>query len=268
MKIFISGFVLGLLAFAIQAQVNGPSSPQPVDAPFSESLQAVVVITKDWEAVQGVARLYERKTPHSRWKAVGAEFPIVVGRKGLAIGADSPSDLWQKDLTSLRPLIKHEGDGRAPAGLFPLTYAFGSKSVPTVKLPYTALRETTECVDDENSTHYNTVVNREQVTGVDWKSSEKMLAVGQQYERGVFVGYNSYPPKAGSGSCIFLHIWKDSTSGTSGCTAMEQANLERVLAFLDPAKRPYLVQLPAVEYVRNTKTWKLPNFKIPYPVYP
>jgi hypothetical protein len=58
MKIFISGFVLGLLAFAIQAQVNGPSSPQPVDAPFSESLQAVVVITKDWEAVQGVARLY------------------------------------------------------------------------------------------------------------------------------------------------------------------------------------------------------------------
>src|SRR5690349_20372804 len=82
-----------------------------------------------------------------------------------------------------------------------------------------------------------------QVGNFDWKSSEKMLAVGDQYDLGVFVAYNSYPAVPGFGSCIFLHVWKDANTGTSGCTAMSHENLEKVLKWLDPEKNPHLIQM-------------------------
>jgi len=100
-----------------------------------------------------------------------------------------------------------------------------------------------------------------QVGNFDWKSSEKMLAVGPQYELGVFVAYNSYPARKGNGSCIFLHIWKDAGTGTSGCTAMERRNLERLVSRLNPEKNPYLVQMPEEDYDKNRKNWKLPKLK-------
>ena len=100
-----------------------------------------------------------------------------------------------------------------------------------------------------------------QVGVFDWKSSEKMLAVGEQYALGVFVAYNSYPITSGNGSCIFLHIWKDSATPTAGCTAMERPSLERIVAWLDAKKNPYLVQLPEGEYKSLEKGWNLPKLK-------
>ncbi len=99
------------------------------------------------------------------------------------------------------------------------------------------------------------------VGNFDWKSSEKMLAIGEPYALGVFVAYNSYPVEKGSGSCIFLHIWKDPATGTAGCTAMERRNLERITAWASPAKNPYLVQMPADIYEKRRKLWKLPKLK-------
>ena len=96
------------------------------------------------------------------------------------------------------------------------------------------------------------------VGNFDWKSSEKMFEIRPEYNLGVFVAYNSYPPAKGSGSCIFLHIWKNGVTPT-GCTAMDRSDLERVVAWLDPAKTPYLIQLPAEEYSRYQKKWKLPK---------
>ena len=160
------------------------------------------------------------------------------------------------------PVGKIEGDGRSPAGLFPLTASFGTSSKPVgVELPYTKLDRFTECVDDVKSNFYNRIVNRMQVGNFDWKSSEKMLAVGTQYDLGVFVAYNTYPVEKGRGSCIFLHIWKDAVSGTSGCTAMERRDLERIVAWLSPAKNPCLVQMPKEIYEKRQKSWKLPKLK-------
>jgi D-alanyl-D-alanine dipeptidase len=88
-----------------------------------------------------------------------------------------------------------------------------------------------------------------------------MLEVGEAYERGVFVAYNSYPPQKGNGSCIFLHIWKDANSGTSGCTAMKRGDIENLLSRLDPAKNPYLVQFPIGVYASHQRSWKLPKLK-------
>jgi D-alanyl-D-alanine dipeptidase len=178
--------------------------------------------------------------------------PIVVGRSGVA---------WDDSQVSApagEP-VKHEGDGRSPAGAFALDTAFGfdvSQNASWVRLPYLQLRSATECVDDDRSAHYNTIVSRDSVARVDWNSSERMRTIAQ-YAFGVHVAYNA-PPRASRGSCIFLHIWAGPSSVTAGCTAMEQAALKALMAWIDPKLRPTLVQLPASALTRLRSDWRLP----------
>ena len=251
MKLLLIAALFFVTALFVFGQVKAPTPP-PVKVPFAESLQAVVVTTPNWTTTQGKARLFERKDLRSKWTAVGDEFPIVVGRNGLAWSRDTaPESITE---------FKAEGDGKAPAGMFPLTFSFGSgvKS-EGVTVPYTRLEQHVECVDDVNSSHYNKIVDRMKVGNFDWKSSEKMLSVGAEYDLGLFVAHNSYSVRKGNGSCIFLHIWKDAASPTSGCTAMERTKLERILAWVEPKSNPYLVQLPEKEYKKLSKAWGLPK---------
>lgn len=244
-------FLLCLLVISssasIFAQTNLPVKP----------LQAVVVTTKDWASVQGKAQLFERKDAASEWRAMSDPFAVVVGKNGTAWGAglhELPSDTG-------KVLMKTEGDGKSPAGIFALTSAFGSSEKPGfVKLSYIRLTPAVECVDDVKSANYNLIVDKTEVEKLDWKSSEKMLAVGEQYDLGVFVAHNSERQKSG-GSCIFLHIWKDAGTGTAGCTAMERPNIEKTLTWLDAKKNPVLVQLPETTYNSYQKLWNLPILK-------
>jgi L,D-peptidoglycan transpeptidase YkuD (ErfK/YbiS/YcfS/YnhG family) len=250
-------FLLGMLLLPAGQAFSQVKTVTPLAAkvPYSQSLQAMIVTTGDWTSVKGTARLFERKDRNAKWEQVGEEFPVVVGRSGLGWAEENGA-------TDASTPVKHEGDGKAPAGLFPLTAVFGRPPrSEAVELPYTRLAEFTECVDDVNSSHYNTIVDRMAVGNYDWKSSEKMLAVGDQYDLGTFVAYNTYPVKRGNGSCIFLHVWKDADSGTSGCTAMEHRNIERIVGWLQTAKNPYLVQLPSDAYERYRKPWNLPKLK-------
>ena len=225
--------------------------------PLTNSLQAIVVTTKDWNEVQGKARIFEREKPQAKWKSVGESFPIVVGKNGLA---------WSADIAYLLPkktaVFKREGDGKSPAGIFNLTSAFGSLSKSDyIKLPFTELLKSTECVDDTKSASYNQIVDKYKIGNFDWDSSEKMLAVGAQYDLGIFVAHNSNPVKMGNGSCIFLHIWKDETGGTAGCTAMKREHIETLLGWLDAKKNPVLIQMPEASYQIYQKSWKLPKLK-------
>jgi D-alanyl-D-alanine dipeptidase len=224
--------------------------------PAKDARQMVLVTTPDWNSIQGSLQLFERQKTREKWRQVGSEAKIVVGRTGLAWGTGLHSDtVFQEN----QPL-KREGDGKSPAGVFRLTSAFGTvRDKRGFKLPYTFLEESTECVDDVKSSKYNLIVDRYKVGIFDWKSSEKMLEVGEQYSLGVFVAHNSNPIERGKGSCIFLHVWKDANSGTAGCTAMPRENLETILRWLDPGKNPVLVQLPQSEYSRLRDSWKLPK---------
>jgi D-alanyl-D-alanine dipeptidase len=215
--------------------------------------QLVVVTTPDWNAISGVMRRYTRESATSAWRSDGGAVPVVVGRTGLAWGDDA------FDASQGSPR-KHEGDGRAPAGMFPLDTAFGFAAdgdASWVRLPYVALRDDSECVDDSASAHYNTVVDRSAVPRVDWTSAERMRQI-DQYRLGVIVGYNAQPPRRGRGSCIFLHIWADEKTPTSGCTAFPAADVESLVRWLDPRRRPMLVQLPEAEYARLRERWELP----------
>ena len=249
MKALIFALLLALPAFA---QVKKPEPPA-VKPAFADSLQAVVVTTKGWDMTQGKGRLYERSSTKDEWKPVGESFDIAVGRSGMAI---DDSGVWKEATAGV---VKKEGDGRSPAGLMPLTYSFGKADKANTKLKYLKLAENTECVDDVNSHHYNKIVNRIQVGIFDWKSSEKMAEITPEYDLGIFVAYNSYPAVKGRGSCIFLHIWETPGDATSGCTAMGRENLEHIVAWLDPKKNPYLVQMPQAAYRHYEKSWKLPK---------
>ncbi len=256
MKLKLICFILLTACANSFAQVKTVAPPKPV-IPFSESLQAVVVMTKDWSAAQGEALIYERANNKSNWKAVGKSFPIVVGANGMA---------WSDGLNELpsdtgRLLMKTEGDGKSPAGIFNLSSAFGAiEKSDKINLPYTKLDEWTECVDDVKSSNYNRIVNRMQIGNFDWKSSEKMLEIRPQYDLGVFVEHNR-EKQSGAGSCIFLHIWKDAETGTAGCTAMARDNMETILYWLDAGKNPVLIQLPAEDYKKFQTSWKLPKLK-------
>jgi len=234
--------------FSQQAAAVVPHGATPLDG----SRQMVLVVTPAWDSTSGTLRRFVRASNADAWRAVGEVVPIVVGRTGVA---------W--DDSQVRPgagePVKHEGDGRSPAGAFALDTAFGfdsRQSVSWVRLPYVQLGSATECVDDDRSAHYNTIVNRDSVARVDWSSSERMRTIGQ-YAYGVHVAYNA-PPRPSRGSCIFLHIWAGPRSVTAGCTAMEQDALKTLIGWIDPKQRPMLVQLPASALARLRTDWRLP----------
>lgn len=243
---------LFLLAACRATTTPAPSSVPPL---LDRAEQLVVVTTPAWDSTSGTLRRFVRSNTGDAWRADGPATPIVVGRTGLAWGRGFDAQTF--DATSPH---KHEGDGKSPAGVFPLDTAFGfapSDSARWVRLPYVQLTPGSDCVDDTLSAHYNTVVDRSAVP-LDWSSAEHMKQIAQ-YRIGVIVGYNAAPPTKGRGSCIFLHIWGGPRSTTAGCTALDAEELSRVMAWLDRSRRPVIVQLPAREYGRLQRTWKLPE---------
>jgi len=222
--------------------------------PLNSSTQLLVVTTSDWSAVEGKLQRFERVDAHKKWKAVGEPVTVVVGKNGLGWGAGVIPDPQPGDP------IKKEGDGKAPAGIFRLSTAFGyaPQEQPGWTMPYVSLTLTVECVDDTASKFYNRIVDRSSVNP-DWNSSEQMRRNDELYRWGIVVDHNANPTKPGGGSCIFMHIWRGPGQGTVGCTAMPQEKLEAVLAWLDPKKSPMLVQLPAPEYKKLKKRWRLPE---------
>ena len=127
-----------------------------------------------------------------------------------------------------------------------------------IKISYVPLTKQTEGIDDPHSRYYNRIVDRSKVAKVDWRSSEQMLRADDLYKWGVVVSHNS-PARPGAGSCIFLHIWKDSRSATAGCTAMPERDLVNLLRWLDPAAHPILVQMPQRDYEAAHTQLHLPD---------
>ncbi|MFN7947344.1 MAG: L,D-transpeptidase family protein [Blastocatellia bacterium] len=237
------------------AQQNKKMNDKLPQTPLAESRQLVLVITPDWNAVDGKLWRYERHSAKDAWQQIESGIPVVVGKNGLAWGSGLHAPQHGSGP------VKKEGDGKSPAGIFRLSSAFGYASAAeagAIKLPYTHLTGTIECVDDVKSEHYNTILDRNSAS-VDWNSSEKMREQKDYYRWGVVVDHNAAPVRKGGGSCIFLHIWNHAGSGTAGCTAMEGRKMEALMRWLDPAAKPLLVQLTEAEYQRLSKSWQLPQ---------
>lgn len=220
------------------------------DPPYlPTALQVLLVLTPDWNSVQGVLYRYERPSLQSNWQlAAGSPVPINVGQGGMAWGNGSQEQPQ-----------KIEGDKKAPAGIFSLGPVFGDRDhrAQAQNMPFLLIDKDLECVDDPSSIHYNQFVDANTVIR-DWKSSEKMQEIGFLYALGIVVGHNT-SRVIGRGSCIFMHIWRDKEKGSHGCTVMEEKHLSEIVSWLNMKKNPCLVQLPLAEYASKKKEWQLPE---------
>jgi len=218
------------------------------------SRQCLVVLTNDWASTSGEMRAFERDETAGSWKQRGPGISVLTGKKGLGQGRG----LVRLDFGDAPP--KKEGDNRAPAGIFRLSSAFGyapAHSAAWIKLPYLALSTQIEGIDDPTSRHYNELVDRSAVAKIDWRSSEKMRRDDIRYKWGVVVEHNS-AKIPGAGSCIFLHVWKSPSTLTTGCTAMAESDLVRLLRWLDPSRNPILVQMPRANHRAIQARYGLP----------
>lgn len=224
--------------------------------PLRNSSQCLVVIAKDWNSTTGILRGYERTRAGGAWIIRGSDIPVVLGKKGLAWG------LGLVDAKGGGPR-KMEGDNKVPAGIFRLGPAFGyapARRARWIKLPYVPLTAESEGIDDPRSRYYNRLVERSKVARVDWRTSEQMRRADDLYKWGIVVAHN---PAAmpGAGSCIFIHIRKNSSAATVGCTAMAEPDLVKLLRWLDPAAHPILVQMPLSDYAAMQSKLALPEMQ-------
>lgn len=234
----------------------GACAGEPTRFPGSERISAagqhvLVVVESEGDSA---GQLYRFERDGDGWHAAGGPIPTMVGAAGVG--------------------KVREGDRRAPTGAYPLTTVFGyAESAPAgVRMPYLALRPETECVDDAGSSYYNRIVNPSEIPGgKSWTSSEMMrrdLHNGDDlYKLGVEVGYNQparMDPESGkgAGSCIFLHIWRGPARPTVGCTAFPEASMVELLAWLDPARSPILVQGSRTELEQLHRAGVLP-YEVP-----
>jgi L,D-peptidoglycan transpeptidase YkuD (ErfK/YbiS/YcfS/YnhG family) len=258
----ICGWISALLWLCLWDAVGAVAGPpvklKMVIPELVSCEQLVTVTTNGWDNVSATIRLYERSTEGSRpWRPYGRPFPAVIGQRGLAWGVGLHGDGEAGEPQ------KREGDLKAPAGVFRFGAVFGiatPEQVRFLRLPYHRVAASTEAIDDPKSKFYNQIVDRSQIVHPDWTSSESMLQVGGRYRLGVVIEHN---PGAipGFGSCIFLHVWDPRYSGTTGCTATDYRHLFRLLRWLDPKKRPLMVELPTVEYERLQGRWGLPALR-------
>jgi L,D-peptidoglycan transpeptidase YkuD (ErfK/YbiS/YcfS/YnhG family) len=233
--------VLALLVAVVAA------SPVP-----AESRQLIVSTAAAWAATRATLQAFERAGGAAPWRAVGEPIDASLGRAGLA---------WGRGLhpPGLAGPQKKEGDGRSPAGVFELRLLTGyAAAAPAgTLLPYREATATLRCVDDARSRFYNRLVDESAVTR-DWSSAEDMHRADALYRFVVWVGHNDAPVEPGAGSCIFLHLRAGPGSVTAGCTAFESEPMERLLRWLDPGRRPLLVQLPRDEHAARAAAWGLP----------
>lgn len=234
-----------------------------LDFPLTDSAQVVVVVCDDWDSTTAELRCFERRWGcfgPLPWRSVAGPIPVNIGRSGLAWGRGvNAVPRGVHALAGVEGPTKREGDGKAPAGVFELSAAFGyasQKDAYWVPLPYLHLTEDVFGVDDVKSKYYNQLVRLDQVQK-DWDSAEIMRREDGLYEWGVLVDHN-VPPEPGAGSCIFLHIWRGQGQPTAGCTAMSRDEMLKLLAWLDKGRRPVLVQLPRPVYEKLAAGWGLP----------
>lgn len=191
-----------------------PKSLQTLDAPIS---QAILVHPVNKNSDQAVLSAWQRQgNAWHRLYFVSA----VIGRNGLASAGE-----------------KKEGDGKTPSGIYPLGPAFGYAPSIDTGLQYREAGDFDFWVDDAHSMQYNQWVNGMPAA----HSFERMKRHDDLYQYGIVIGYNTHPVIPGAGSAIFMHVWRGYNSPTSGCVALDQRYLRKILRWLNRQSQPVII---------------------------
>lgn len=194
--------------------------------------QLIVVWSEHPADTEGPAMFLQRGV--GGWERAMADSQAVLGRSGVA-----------------PPGTKREGDGRTPAGIFPISFAFGYETHFPTGMPYRAMEKDDVWVDDPSAPDYNRLTKKGATSA---SSFEAMRRNDTLYRLGLAVDYNTRPVVAGRGSAIFIHIKDPSGVPTMGCVAFTEERMEKILRFLDPSKRPHLVVLTAGTAAETIRT--------------
>jgi len=192
------------------------------------SEQIILVVSDDFNKSVAKMECYEGS------KQVFKPIAVNIGENGLGWGLGEVK-FFQKQGEPL----KHEGDKKAPIGIFKLTALFGYSQESDYHMPYLYISEKLICVDDSDSSFYNQII----MAHGDEKSFEFMKRKDNQYKLGIVVEHNKNAI-AMRGSCIFMHIQKGSNKGTAGCTSMKEEDMIKIAKWLDKSKNPILIQIP------------------------
>jgi L,D-peptidoglycan transpeptidase YkuD (ErfK/YbiS/YcfS/YnhG family) len=250
----IAGLVLSLLAMS--SEVLGASDGFRIPA---DTRQLVIAQAGRWDASEVTMQRWERTPPAESpqpWTVVGPPVKARVGRSGLA---------WGRGLhpRATDRIAKREGDWRAPAGVFRIGDAYGDHDAPppSTRLPYHRVTENDLWVEDPDSPEYNHHLRVPERRGrTPWEESQRMKLGDPAHRLKIGIAHNRPPDVApGAGSAIFFHIWRrDGGLPTSGCTAMAEAHLRTMLAWLDPDAQPLFVILPTEVFNQVKDAWGLP----------
>ncbi|MCO7124191.1 L,D-transpeptidase family protein [Sporolactobacillus shoreicorticis] len=129
----------------------------------------------------------------------------------------------------------------SPEGKYTITRAFGRYKNPGTKLSYHRITADDVWVDNVHSKYYNSL----QSIRKTHQYSERMNI--PQYDYGFVINYNTKIIK-GKGSAVFFHIAHGSY--TLGCTATSKGKLVSLLKWLDPKKKPVIIQTVTKELNR------------------
>jgi len=207
---------------------------------LGDARQVVVVTSGSWSSSRAILRTYER-APAGGWRLRLGRVEARVGRNGFSPGER-----------------RRQGTSTTPAGTFAIPWAFGTRADPGTALPYRVVdRDDWWPYDPRDPATYNVWQPRRPRTA-GWRTSwaEDLSSYGRQYRHAAVIDYNlptgihtaggemvaGAPADTRRGGGIFLHI--DRPGATTGCVSVVQADLERVLRWLDPAQHPVIVMGP------------------------
>jgi len=180
--------------------------------------QALIVHPNPETIYQASLTAWEKTS--GEWTQIFDSMPAVIGRNGMATLNE-----------------KREGDGRTPSGIYRLGTAFGYENNIDTKLSYRQVTENDHWVDDPESTQYNQWI----IGPPEAKSFENLKRDDDLYKYAVVIEYNTSPIKQGEGSAIFLHVWRAPDKPTAGCVAADEANVKRLLNWLDQSRQPVIL---------------------------
>jgi len=207
--------LLTVLALIVPQAALAQSCPQPL----AQARRLVLVTADTLTSTTASVQRFERAAPNAPWRAEGGAVTALIGHKGLG---------WAhafRGFARAGEPVKVEGDKRAPAGFYKIGRSFGFAA--SARPGYMRIAEGMTCVYDLASPAYNTITTRAKVGAQ--VHGENMWRV-PEYRRGLLVDYPA-DRQARAGSCIFIHLQLPGKTGTSGCVALPEPQLETLQDF-------------------------------------
>jgi L,D-peptidoglycan transpeptidase YkuD (ErfK/YbiS/YcfS/YnhG family) len=217
------------------------SLPARIGAP-ARVLQMVTVTSDLWHSKTGVLRAWQRPSGGA-WSPVHGPVSIVLGYNGWVI-ADR----------------RIQSTGTTPAGRFGLPSAFGLLADPGTAMRYRQVDDSDWWpYEPRDPVTYN-IYEYHRDRNSHWRVgyAEHLADYATQYAYAIVVGFNlpqgvHYSAKRNQrvatvhadtrrGGGIFLHV--RGSGYTAGCVAMDQADVEWLLKWLDPDQHPQVVMGP------------------------